>query len=370
VRGSDSPDDLVILGNHRDAWIFGGVDPSSGSASLMEVARGLGALAAGGTRPKRTILLASWDAEEFTLTSSTEWGEQHEAMLRERAIAYLNVDSSASGPSFSAAAVPSLNGFIGAAAESIADPQSGASIAAVTRNRVASERGALPTGGGGELVNNRLGSGSDYTVFLNFLGVPIADMTFDGPYGVYHSMYDNHEWVARFGDPGFRYHAAMARLWGVMALRLANADLLPLDYRPYASAIREYSGELKKRWGDLGTPRSAGEAFAPLDAATERLARAADAIARRASAALAAGDRAGLERINRALIRAERAFLDPDGIPGRPWYRHQVYAPRFTYAPEVLPAIAEALDARDAARATAQMARVAAAIDRAASTLR
>jgi N-acetylated-alpha-linked acidic dipeptidase len=369
VRGSDSPDDLVILGNHRDAWIFGGVDPSSGSASLMEVARGLGALAAGGTRPKRTILLASWDAEEFTLTSSTEWGEQHEAMLRERAIAYLNVDSSASGPSFSAAAVPSLNGFIGDAAESTADPQSGASIAAVTRNRVASERGTLPTGGGGELVNNRLGSGSDYTVFLNFLGVPIVDMTFDGPYGVYHSMYDNHQWVARVGDPGFRYHAAMARLWGVMALRLANADLLPLDYRPYAAAIREFSGELKKRW-DPGAPRSAGEAFAPLEAATERLARAADAIAARASAALAAEERAARERINRALIRAERAFLDPDGIPGRAWYRHQIYAPRFTYAPEVLPAIAEALDAGDAARAAAQITRVAAAIDRAASTLR
>ena len=206
----------MIVGNHRDAWVYGGVDPSSGTASLMELARSLGALAAQGTRPKRTIVFANWDAEEFTLTSSTEWGEQHARELSEHAVAYLNVDSSTSGPDFKSAAVPSLNRLIVEAARDVLDLKD-------------DERA---------IVSNRLGSGSDYTVFLNFLGVPILDMSFNGPYGVYHSVYDNHLWMDKFGDPGFVRHAAMTRLWGVIALRLANARgraaRLPRDSCPRA----------------------------------------------------------------------------------------------------------------------------------------
>ena len=113
------------------------------------------------------------------------------------------------------------------------------------------ERGALPTGGAGELVNNRLGSGSDYTVFLNFLGVPIADLSFDGPYGVYHSIYDNHNWVARIGDPGFLYHVSLVQIWGLMAMRLADADVVPLDYVPYAQRISEFAQGLERRWTEM-----------------------------------------------------------------------------------------------------------------------
>ena len=285
IRGAVTPDEQVVLGNHRDAWIYGGVDSSSGTASMMDLARSLGALVRGGVRPRRSIVLANWDAEEFTLTSSTEWGEQHEQELRDTAIAYLNVDSSTSGPTFTAAAVPSLNQFIAEAAAAITDPATGLPLPEAKRRADDREQGSLPNASGTALVNNRIGSGSDYTVFLNFLGVPIVDIAFDGPYGVYHSQYDNHQWVERIGDPGFRYHEAMTKLWGLMALRLANADALPLDYRPYAARVREFADEVEKRYvGARGATAATGASgaevpgavFEPLRAAVSRFERAAE----------------------------------------------------------------------------------------------
>jgi N-acetylated-alpha-linked acidic dipeptidase len=367
LRGSERPDDLVIVGNHRDAWIYGGVDPSSGSAALVELALTLGELARGGWRPKRSILFASWDAEEFTLTSSTEWGEEHEAQLGEHAVAYLNVDSAASGPQFSAAAVPSLNRVITEAAELVRDPGTRTPIAAVTRARSAHERGAVPTGPGDGLISNQLGSGSDYTVFLNHLGVPVADLSFDGPYGVYHSIYDNHNWVSRIGDPGFRYHVALVQLWGIVALRLACADTIPLDYEPYATRIVEFANEIERRW-----PVKAGTHgdFGRIQRAATDLRNAAAAANKKREDALSQGDRTQFAAIDRQLVAAERALLDPDGIPERPWYRHLIYAPKFTYRPELLPGVAEAVEAQDASRVAQQIDRLAAAIGRAAAALR
>ena len=370
IRGTDRPDEQVILGNHRDAWQYGGVDPSSGSASMIDLARSLGALARGGVRPKRSIVFASWDAEEFTLTSSTEWGEQFEATLKEKAVAYINVDSSTSGPNFTAAAVPSLNRFIEEAASTVTDPATGVSLVEAKRRGEGKQQGSLPNAGGAALVNNRLGSGSDYTVFLNFLGVPVIDMSFDGPYGVYHSQYDNHQWVARIGDPGFRYHEAMTKLWGVMALRMANADAVPLDYRPYAARIGEFAREVEKKWADRTEKTGdAAPAFATLGTAVTALTAAAETAFTEQSRALASGDRAALAAINTRLQQAERALLDPAGIPGRPWYRHQIYAPKFTYAPELLPGVAEAVTTGDGALVSEQVARLVAALDRAAATL-
>lgn len=370
IKGSERPDELVILGNHRDAWQYGGVDPSSGSASMMDLARSLGALARGGVRPKRSIVFASWDAEEFTLTSSTEWGEQFESMLRDTAVAYVNVDSSTSGPNFTAAAVPSLNQFVEQAAAVITDPATGVPLVEAKRRSAGRQQGSLPNAEGLDLVNNRLGSGSDYTVFLNFLGVPVIDMAFDGPYGVYHSQYDNHQWVARIGDPGFRYHEAMTKLWGVMALRLANADAVPLDYRPYAARIGEFAREVEQKWGDrtekTGNP---APAFDLLRSSVRVLARAADRAHADQAAALESGDRAALAGVNRRLMQAERALLDPGGIPGRPWYRHQIYAPRFTYAPELLPGVAEAVATGNADAVVEQVNRLVAALGRTARTL-
>ena len=364
IRGATEPDQWVVLGNHRDAWVYGGVDPSSGSASMMELARTLGAMVREGIRLKRTIVFASWDAEEWTLTSSTEWGEQFEQALRERTVAYLNVDSSASGRNFRAAAVPALNQFVIEAAATVTDPATSVPLTTAWRDHRVRERGSLPGRAGDDLVNNRLGSGSDYTVFLNFLGVPIVDMAFEGPYGVYHSVYDNHQWVSRFGDPGFRYHATMTRLWGIMATRLANADLLPLDYRPYATRVGEFLADLERRWATSG-----GTGFRVARAANRRFADAAAGAARRGRAALEASAGRDLSAVNRALMNAERGLLDMQGIPGRPWYRHQIYAPKYTYAPELLPGLAEAIDARDAKRVHEQEERLAAALDRAAVAL-
>jgi N-acetylated-alpha-linked acidic dipeptidase len=372
IRGRERPDELVIVGNHRDAWIFGGVDPSSGSAALVELARTLGQLARNGWRPKRTIVFASWDAEEFTLTSSTEWGEEHQEKLRAGAVAYLNVDSAASGPQFSAAAVPSLNRLIAESAQAVRDPRLRIPVAAAVRERRAEERGSLPTGASSELVNNRLGSGSDYTVFLNFLGVPVADLTFDGPYGVYHSMYDNHNWVARIGDPGFRYHAVLVSLWGIATMRLATADALPLDPAPYAGRLREFAMAVRRRGEIAGGKAGAAvlNALQEVDASIAALDQESQAFNMRRDSALRNTDAGALDAINRRLLRFERAFLAPEGIPGRPWYRHLVYAPKYTYAPELLPGIAEALDAADWPRAAAQAQKLAGAIRRAASVLR
>jgi N-acetylated-alpha-linked acidic dipeptidase len=365
IRGRVDPDDVVIVGNHRDAWIYGGVDPSSGSAALMELARTLGELKRTGWQPRRSILFASWDAEEFTLTSSTEWGEQHEEMLRAHAVAYLNVDSAASGPNFTATAVPAMNRLIAEAAGIVRDPVRRIPIAAASRDRLSRERGVLPTGSSNELVDNRLGSGSDYTVFLNFLGVPVADLSFDGPYGVYHSIYDTHNWVARIGDPGFRYHAALVQLWGLVALRLVDADVIPLDYEPYADRLAEFAKEIDRKWAPGGV---AG--LGDVIAAAEEMNRAARAFNERRNRALAGSDGESARPLNSRLLGVERALLSPDGIPGRPWYRHLVYAPKFTYAPELLPGVAEGMEAGDRQRAERQAAALASAIRQAAELLR
>jgi N-acetylated-alpha-linked acidic dipeptidase len=291
-------------------------------------------------------------------------------MLREKAVAYVNVDSSTSGPNFTAAAVPSLNQFIAQAASAVTDPLTGVSLVEAKRRSAVRQQGSLPNAEGVDLVNNRLGSGSDYTVFLNFLGVPVIDMAFDGPYGVYHSQYDNHQWVARVGDPGFRYHEAMTRLWGVMALRLANADGVPLDYRPYAMRIGEFAREVAKRWAEH--PAKSGTAtpdFERLHTAVDVLGLAADRAFKEQVAAIDSGDRARLDAVNHRLMQTERALLDPAGIPGRPWYRHQIYAPKYTYAPELLPGVAEAVTAGNGDAVAEQIAKLMAALDRATRTL-
>jgi N-acetylated-alpha-linked acidic dipeptidase len=356
IRGSERAEHVLIVGNHRDAWTFGGVDPSSGTAALLELACSLGDLTRAGWRPRRSILFASWDAEEFALTSSTEWGEEHERWLQHHAVAYLNVDAAVAGPELDLTGVPSLNPLLEEVARAVRDPASGLTLAARTRDR----RGANAS-----LVANRIGGGSDYTVFLNFLGIPVADLSFDGPYGVYHSIYDSHDWVAKIGDPGFRYHAALVELWGLTTLRLADADVLPLDYVPYADRIAEFAAEVRRSWN----PASSIAAMAEVDAAVADLRRAAQQFNHRRTRALAEGTPADRLRLDEDLMAAERALLDPEGIPGRPWFRHSIFAPKFSYAPEVLPGVAEALAARDVDRASRQARRLAQALRRAASAL-
>ena len=183
-------------------------------------------------------------------------------------------------------------------------------------------------------------------------------------------IYDNHHWVARIGDPGFRYHETMTKLWGVMALRLANADVLPLDYRPYAAAVTDFEKDLEKAWvAKAGTPDAAA-ALEPLRTAIAGFGQAASTASDAATAGLASGDATTLAALNHRLMQAERGLLDPEGIPGRPWYRHQIYAPKPTYAPELLPALNEAIDSGDAGKVATAATKIAAALDRASRTLR
>jgi len=358
LRGAERPDEWVILGNHRDAWVYGGVDPSSGSASLMETARAFGDMARNGWRPRRTLVFASWDAEEFTLTGSTEWGELEAEPLRAGALAYLNVDSSSSGHNFTATAVPALAGFLRDVARDVPDPSGGSIYESWLRNEE-KKTGEEPK------VSTRLGSGSDYTVFLNFLGIPVADLTFDGPYGVYHSVYDSFTWVDRIGDPGYYYHAALARYWSVAALRLAECDYVPLDYAAYAREVQIYLDEAQR----AARERKVELDFVQAREAARRWEKDGRAALEAARQAVETGDRARVERVHRALIKVERALLDPAGLAGRPWFKHLIYAPRPTYKPLVLPALTEALEAGDRSRAMAEVERLARALNRAAAVL-
>ena len=351
IRGSERPDEWVVLGNHHDAWVFGGVDPSSGTASMMELTKALGQLKQQGVRPRRTLVFGSWDGEEVTLTGSTEWGEHFADELQAKAVAYLNVDSSASGPSLGVSAVGTLAPMIEELTRDLADP-SGRSLHEAWRTST-TEASTLPTGARSAdgLVVTRIGSGSDHTVFINHLGVPVVDMSFNGPYGVYHSAYDSHYWVSRLGDPGFRYAHLMTQLWGTMALRLANAALLPLDVEVYAAALAGFVGRL-----DEIPDRAARLDVRPLTEAVRELAAAGRLLNARTTAALASGrlDPPAADRVNRALLQFERTWLHDAGIPGRPWFKHLLFAPRYTYAAMTLPGITEAAEAGDWARAAAQ----------------
>ena len=366
IRGSEAPDQLVVLGNHRDAWVYGGVDPSSGTATQIELARVLGTMLREGHRPRRTVVLASWDAEEWHLTGSTEWGEQFAGELSDGAVAYLNVDGSTSGSEFLAGAVASLNPLIVETVRDVVDPNTGGSVLDAWGHDLRTTELEAVIGGGADTgeesdlddpmnyVGNQLGSGSDYTVFLNFLGIPIVEMSFNGPYGVYHSQYDNYHWMERFGDPGFRYMTAMADVWGRMALRLANAGILPFDLALYAGRAEEFLADLQ------GRPAVAERLdLSEAEAAISEWAVAAERLEARIQAALASSapgaTPASFLELNRALLAVERAFLLDEGIPGRPWFKHALYAPRYTYAAMMLPGPQEALDRGDWALAQEQV---------------
>jgi N-acetylated-alpha-linked acidic dipeptidase len=370
IPGSEEPEKLVVLSNHHDAWVYGAVDPSSGTATMLEIARALGRLLKDGFRPRRTILLGSWDAEEYTLTGSTEWGEQFEGELKRNGVVCLNVDSATSGENFSVSTVPALLPAITEAARAVRDPATGRSVYERWKEQPgpANVRSYAVAGSSPAPVPfGLLGGGSDYMVFLQHDGVPAADMIFDGPYGVYHSIYDDYAWMERFGDPGFRYHAAMSRLWGLLALRFSNADLLPLDYSIYATEVAAYLGGLEK--------------IAPKDFFTTEIRPLVqkcrdwqDAAARMDDSieAWRSGlrERMPLAAMNAALMAEERALLDPHGIPGRPWFRHLVYAPLPSYEAETLPGLREALQGTDPKRAREEAGRLGEALDRALRVLR
>lgn len=347
IKGTDYPDEIILVGNHRDAWVYGGVDPSSGTSCLMELARVLGSAKQQGFRPRRSIYFASWDAEEFTLTGSTEWGEEKRDWLRENLVAYLNVDSSASGRKFSIQGVPSLIPLVDQALKEVDDPVEKKPVyevwkSAGKKSGIAEETGQVEP----------IGSGSDHAVFLEHIGAPAIDMSFGGDYGVYHSAYDNYYWMSHFGDPGMHYTAALARIWGHMIVELACRPLLPLDFETYGRELRKYLGDWAEKH-DLKKRKSQ-----PLFVHLRKMEKAASRI----RPYLFDPERArkiapeALKKANKLLLSMERDLTSPSGIPGRPWYKHLIFGARTTYDVLLLPELTEAAEVGDDRRvATAIM---------------
>jgi N-acetylated-alpha-linked acidic dipeptidase len=390
IEGAQEPDRWVVLGNHRDAWTFGAVDPNSGTTAMLELARGFGELLKGNWRPRRTIIFGSWDGEEHGLIGSTEWVEENAAELRTKAVAYLNMDSAVSGPNFGASSVPTLWKLIRAAARDVRDPKTGKSVYQAWQERVRDARpeAELTDATAGtdtpiaEARINALGSGSDYTPFLQHLGISSLDMGFGGDYGVYHSAYDSFNWMEKFGDPGFVYHVAAAQIWGTLALRLANARSLPFDYTDYATEIRDFVNETQK----TAARRKLADDFdgkALLDAVRELNEEAARVGSRRSQLLEEIDSRVRvgeaeprammpLKRINDSLIAAERALTDERGLRNRAWYRHQIYAPGLYtgYAAQPLPDLRQAIDDRNTTNTREAAVRITEAVRRAVAVLR
>jgi N-acetylated-alpha-linked acidic dipeptidase len=342
IRGSSRPDEKVVLGAHYDGWTYGTSDDTSGWTTMMEVARGLGRLLDRGWRPERTIVIAGWDGEEYGLFGSTEFAEQERADLVRNAVAYANLDG-AGGASFDASGVPQLDDAIVGVTQSVSDPRTGGPVYDTWRG----DDDAPQVG--------RLGSGSDYTAFLDHLGIPSFEAGFTAPAsgGTYHSAYDDTFNMEHHLDPGYLGHAGSAKVNGVAALRLANADVLPFHYSDYAQAVGSYVSDLQQVQAE--TPGAAEVDLDVLAEAAQDWHAAAARLEARADELLAAGDTdsrsasRAITRINRALMRQERALTTARGLPGRPWFRHQVYAPGLVtgYAVQYLPGMRDAVEQGD-----------------------
>lgn len=382
IEGADpaASEQWVVAGNHRDAWVYGAVDPNSGTAAMLETVHGLGDLLKHGWKPSRTIVIASWDAEEEGLMGSTEWAEAHEAQLR-HAVAYFNMDVGVSGPNFNASAVPSLKEFVRDVTREVPSPKGGTVYEHWKDDQAANPRrrgsGANPFTAPSNAPTNAedvrvgdLGSGSDYTPFIQHLGVPSTDMGSDGPYGVYHSTFDDYDWFIRNADPTFVYEQQQARVFGLEILHMADTEVLPYDYRLYGREVLSYVTAAQTRAGAANLQVD----FAPALKAATRFQTAGDRIYSR-QLALTNGSTErfpqGLARLNVALRDTETALLNQEGLPKRPWFRHTIYAPgEYTgYAAVVIPGVNEGIDAGDSARTQTQLDALTAALTRAAEVL-
>lgn len=375
IPGTDANEreDWVVAGNHRDAWVYGAVDPNSGTAAMLESVHGFGELLRQGWKPKRRIVIASWDAEEEGLIGSTEWAEQH-AMELANAVAYFNTDVGVSGPDFNASAVPSLKQFVRDVTEEVPSPKGGTvyeqwqkSQAAGPRARRATTSPRAPSTATDTVRVGDLGSGSDYTPFIQHLGVPSTDIGSDGPYGVYHSVFDNYNWFIRNADPTFVYEQQQARVFGLEILHMADADVLPYDDAVYGGEIVSYLADARH----LAAERHLALDFAAADTAAQRFQNAGTAVLSRQQQVASSGSTVDPASLNHALRQAETALLSEAGLPRRPWFKHTVYAPgEFTgYAAVVLPGVTEGVEANDLERSTAQLLALTNALNRAATIL-
>jgi N-acetylated-alpha-linked acidic dipeptidase len=393
IPGTVEPERWIMVGNHRDAWVYGAVDPGSGTAATLEMCRALGAAVKNGWKPRRTLLYASWDAEEYGLVGSTEWAEEHASLIDEKAVLMLNVDSAVSGHELGASGVPSLRELMLDAADAIIEPRTGKTFKSVwiEARRAAWAKSAplvlydpLWDGAAAKYDHRRdstikgsrafapqlgwLGSGSDFTAFVDHLGVPAIDIGFRGSYGVYHSIYDDFNWMEKHGDPEFITHATAARLYTILVMRAAAADVVPLKFVPYGQALREHVDEIRlleaqKERKSAGDAAAAGREFDGLaslvDAVKAFQIRAEELDRSTEAVADADGHKPELvTALNDALARVERAFLLEKGLPGRAWFKHAIYAPGLTtgYASWPLPAIRQDIEEPNKARLAADVA--------------
>jgi N-acetylated-alpha-linked acidic dipeptidase len=402
MRGREAPDQWILRGNHRDGWVFGASDPLSGHVAWLAEAKALGALAKAGWKPRRTLVYASWDGEEAGLLGSTEWVEAHAGELREKAALYINTDMSTRGI-LSAEGSQGLRQFVSEAASAVQDPATGVDL--VRRARAAEqvkayESNAAKPAADDVLPLGAMGSGSDYTPFLQHLGIASLNVEFSGEeqYGVYHSAYDSFDHFSRFVDPSFEYGVATAKVAGRLVLRAAQAPLLPIRAQDFAQSVSGYLQELHRL---VDTQRTAAEwqqalvkddafkigadprekrgapavaaappalGLAKLDAAVERLSARARAFDAQYDRLLNAGDsqsQARRARLNAQLTRLEAQLTDPRGLPGRPWFVHMIYAPGFHtgYGVKTLPGVREAIEEYRWDEANQYMAVIAGVLD-------
>ncbi|HEY8311229.1 MAG TPA: M20/M25/M40 family metallo-hydrolase, partial [Gemmatimonadaceae bacterium] len=365
IRGSEYPDQLVIIGGHRDAWGPGTADNISGTVSVLEAARTIGDLMKQGYRPKRTIIFASWDAEEWGLMGSTEFVEQDSARLSKDGAAYINFDEVATGPALGASGTPSLRPFFRDVTKVVASPTGKGSVYDVWRktDRITSDTVQPAIGDPG--------GGSDFAGFYNHLGIPIADWGFGGPMGVYHSAFDSYHWMSKFGDPGYKYHATMGVLGAVALMRLADADILPYDYVEYARAMHGLTATVAKNisakhWDNVSLT-ALNESITTMETAAQGFNTARDA-------ALARGvSTATSKQTNVLLMQVERAFVRPEGLPvtRREWFHNVIYAADNDngYSNIGLPSVNEAILSGDEALSVREIADLSARFLKAASIL-
>jgi N-acetylated-alpha-linked acidic dipeptidase len=371
IEGATFPDEWIIFGNHHDAWVNGADDPISGAVALMETGRGLAALLKTGWRPKRTIILALWDGEEWGLLGSTEWAEKHAAELKEKAAVYINSDSTGKGW-LNAGGSHGLQQLMNEVARDVMDPRTGKPVLEEARRRQVSgatdaERGAREKSASYWLAP--LGSGSDYTPFLQHLTLASLNVGFGGESGggIYHSMYDTVNWYTKFSDGDFSYGRTMSQLTGTLILRLADAPVLPFQFTDTANTLKRYVSELDA----LAKSRNDGNLdLAPVRKAADALGRAAadyekayERVDRTTASAFDA--RPELKQLNRLLLQSERTLGNEGGLPRREWFKHQIYAPGFYtgYGVKTMPQIREGLEENRLDEARDGVRKVAAAID-------
>ncbi len=356
IRGTTAPDEWVIVGGHRDAWSPGTADNISGTVTVLEAARAFAQLARQGIRPARTLIFATWDAEEWGLIGSTEWTEQMEEPLRAHAVAYINEDDVTQGLNFGGDGSPSLKHLIRDAAHVVPDPAGTGSVFDVWVKRTKGDSGL-----------GNMGGGSDFQGFYHHLGIPAGGIGFGGPTGVYHSMYDSYDWMDRFGDKGYREHQATARFVSILMARLGNAQIAPLDYVGFGTEMTKLVAELdsgitKKGW----TVSTQG-----LKDALGRFTDAARAFGAARDSVLAAGAAKPWGPVNAALMQVERRLTRPEGLKSNSWFKSLQFASDVDngYATLAFPSVAEAIRYADAAATQRELADLAARVDQARGAL-